>query len=330
MKTGLVLGKFYPVHKGHVALIDFARERCDLLTILVCGSASENIPLETRLGWITDLYSHDSNIRPTAIRYDEAILPNTSVPSRRAAEAWAGEVYATCGDYDFVFSSEEYGEYFAEFLGAEHIAYDPNRSEVPVSATLIRESPFKYWDFLPPVVQPYFVKKVAIVGTESTGKSTLTERLGEHFETAFVMEMARAIIEKTIECTPAHLVQIAELHAKAIREAIKHANKLLFVDTDVNVTRSYSRFLFGNDLEVAEWIDEANRFDLHLYLENDAEFVQDGTRLERDSRDWLDFEHRKMFAERGIECVPVKGTWDEKFREAIDAVNERFDLPVAG
>ncbi len=322
MKTGLVLGKFLPLHKGHIALINFAQTYCDELTILICSTASETILGEIRLDWIRESYRDNKKIKPVHIIYDETVLPNTSISSREVSQKWADYLRNKFPSFDFVFTSEKYGDYLAEFTGAIHIPFNLPKTVVPVSGTLIRQNPFQYWDYLPDNVKPYLVKKICLVGTESTGKSTLTERLAKYFNTVFVPEMAREIIEKTVECEPQHLIQIAELHARTIIEKTKIANKLLFVDTDINITKSYSRFLFAQELEADNWVEETNCFDLYLYLEKEVEFIQDGTRLEKNKRDLLDASHKNTFEEKGINFVKINGTWEERFQKAIAAVNK--------
>lgn len=327
MKKGLVLGKFLPFHKGHIALIDFARRRCEDLTVLICAAESETIPGNIRLGWVREHYREEPAVHPVLLEYDESLLPNTSVSSRRTAQKWAAFLRDKFGHFDAVFTSEKYGDHLAEYLGAVHVSFDAGRKAVPVSATQIRRAPFEFWDYLPAAAQPYFVKKVCLIGTESTGKSTLAEKLAGHYDTVFVPEMAREIIEKTAECRPEHLSRIAELHAETIVNTVSRANKLMFIDTDVNITRSYSRFLFGRELDVPGWIEDANRCDLYLYLGGDSEYVQDGTRLDRTARDRLDAGHRKIFEERNIEYARIDGGPEEKFRAAVDIINSRFTLP---
>lgn len=324
MKTGLVLGKFLPFHKGHIALIDFAKTHCDKLTVLICAAASETIAGATRLEWLKEYYKSNEKIKPVLIEYDEAILPNTSESSRAISRKWADFLKADFPPFDFVFSSENYGNFLAEFLNAAHVSFNPEKNIVSVSATQIRENPFRCWDFLPENVKPFFVVKVCLVGTESTGKSTLTERLARHFQTVFVAEAAREVIEKTEECTEEHLLQIARLHARTIIEKTKRANKILFVDTDLNITKSYGTFLFGKRIKFDSWIEEANRFDLYLYLEKDAPFVQDGTRLEKEARDLLDARHKKTFKQNRVEFVEIKGDWEERFQKAVEIVSELF------
>lgn len=46
-----------------------------------------------------------------------------------------------------------------------------------ISSTEIRKDIYGHWDWLPTNVRPYYVKKVLLIGSESTGKSTLTQIL---------------------------------------------------------------------------------------------------------------------------------------------------------
>ena len=70
MKRGLVLGKFLPLHKGHIELVNFARQRCDELTVLICSTTSEPIPGLIRLGWIEGFYKNDNQIKPVHVIYN--------------------------------------------------------------------------------------------------------------------------------------------------------------------------------------------------------------------------------------------------------------------
>ena len=70
-------------------------------------------------------------------------------------------------------------------MHAKHISFDEQRNIYSISGSLIRESPFKYWDFISATAKPYFIKKIILLGSESTGKSFLTERLANFFNTEF-------------------------------------------------------------------------------------------------------------------------------------------------
>lgn len=325
MKNGLVIGKFMPLHLGHISLINFARSFCDSLTIALCYTDKEPIPGTLRKEWLCAVFGDDNKITVLPIHYDESVLPNTSVSSKAVSALWAAHLTDVLPQKpQLLFSSEDYGNYLAGFMGATHIPFDIKREIVGVSGTQARQSPFTYWDYLPEQVRPYFVKKIAITGSESTGKSELTRRLAAYFETAFVPEMARAIIEHTEFCTRDHLKQIAVLHARAILNKTKEANKLLFADTELHTTKSYSRFLFNEELTVEDWIENANHFDLYLFLETDCPFVQDGTRLANEERIKLSQSHKQQLKDSGVNFISISGNWDNRFNEACKIIRNTF------
>ena len=137
--------------------------------------------------------------------------------------------------------------------------------------------------------------------------------------------MAREVIEETDECTEQHLIEIAELQAKTIKQKYVTANKLLFVDTDINITRSYSKYLFGKDLIVQNWVEEANLFDLYLFLDNDAPHIQDGTRLDKVRRDELNNFHLNELNDRKIKFELITGNWEERFQKSISLIDKFFE-----
>lgn len=62
---------------------------------------------------------------------------------------------------------------------------DINRITVPINATVIRQRPLTHWNMISDAAKPYYAKKIAIVGPESVGKTTLTEMLAKRFDTVW-------------------------------------------------------------------------------------------------------------------------------------------------
>lgn len=321
MVRGLVIGKFMPLHKGHEALIDFAAQNCDYLTVLLCSTKNEPIPGDKREEWLKHQYP-ENNIEIYHLQYDEAELPNTSESSKDVSKVWSGKIKEILPNINRLFSSEPYGEFVADFLAIEHYTFEVNRESFPISATDIRNNPIRYWDLISEAARSHFVFKVAIVGTESTGKTTLTEKLAAHFKTSFAKEMGREIVPKTEECTMDHLHQIAVKQAEEIQKATVAANKIMFSDSELNITKSYASFLFNQELIVEDSVEKINQFDLILYLENDADFVQDGTRLNIVRRDDLDQSHRIHFEEQKV--IFLNGNWEERFNKGLYEINKIF------
>jgi len=326
MKKGLILGKFMPLHKGHLALVDFAIKQCNELFILLCYTKNESINGIEREGWLRSAVAIYPNVNVISYLYDETELPNTSVSSEAVSLQWSRVIKNILPDTDTIFTSETYGDYLAKFLNIRHIPFDVERKAIPVSASAILANPLLNWDFIAEIAKPYFVKKIVLLGTESTGKSTLTKKLAEFFAADFVPEMAREILEKTEDCKPKHLVRIAEMHAKAILTKTKSAKRLLFIDTDINITKSYSKYLFNETLEVSEWIEEVNKAHFYIFLEPDCEFVQDGTRLPNEERNKLSIFHKEQLKQKGIAYFSIYGNWLERFDKTSTLIKEYFKI----
>ncbi len=329
MKRGLVFGKFYPFHNGHEALIRFAREQCDELIVLACISDKELIPEQQRLAWIRKTFAADSGIVVKALPYREADLPNTSVSSEEVSKVWSEKFMQVLPKIDMVCTGEDYGEYVARFMGCKHARFIRPKE---ISATMIRNDLQKHWSAMNQFAKDDLLTRVVICGTESTGKSTLAKFLAERFGGGLVTEAGRDLISNTEECSYEDLRRVAEVHAERIRVASKTARQVLFLDTDIYTTISYARFLFGRDMEPAPDVVKDSRGSLYLYLANDAPYVQDGTRLELERRDALDASHRAVLDEEGIDYHVLRGSWEEKYAEAVRLVEYSLAIryPWAG
>jgi HTH-type transcriptional repressor of NAD biosynthesis genes len=321
MVKAFVFGKFLPFHKGHEAMISFALTKCDFLSVLVCCDNAENILGEIRKNWIETTFADIKNIEVTILNYDNQLLPNTSQTSASVSEIWSREFKRHYPDYTQLITSEPYGQLIAGFMGIQHIPFDPDKGLYPVSASDIRHDLFANWHYLPAAVKPYFSLKVAVLGTESSGKTTLTEQLARHFSCSFVLESGRDLIPDSTEFTFDDLHLVAIEHAKRINDAIFGDSPLVIIDTDIHITKSYAKFSFGRELPVNDHIYNTNKTDLYLYLNNDAPYYQDGTRLNKMQRDLLNQSHRKVLADDQIKFVEISGSWQTRFERAAAEVS---------
>jgi len=326
MIKGFTTGRFCPFHLGHMALIEYAKSNCDHLTILVAAKEGEPIPLKYRLSWVTQTYLHDPNIEvigdtinhPEDLSYDDL------------SKWWGYYIFNRFGSFSRVFSSEEYGEEFAKTMNAENWVFNKARTIVPISATMIRDKPFTYWDYLNNYAKDYFVKKIAILGTESTGKTIMCERLAKHYETDWCPELGRKLVPNSRECAFDDLILVAVEHAKHILKHTRTANKVLFVDTDLTITRSYSKYLFKRELQVPFWVEDVNVMDDYIFLYHDAPYVNDGTRLNENDRKTLAGIHMKGFKEAGIKLnlfnypkdFEVDMSYDFRFDQVVKHIDK--------
>lgn len=322
MVKAFVFGKFLPFHKGHEAMINFALAKCDFLTVLVCCSDKENISSSTRKKWIDKAFEKEKNIEIRTFNYLESELPNTSTSSESVSKIWAEVFKKQLPDYSLLITSEEYGNFVAAFMNIQHIAFDIPKKLYPVSATAVRNDVFTNWQYVPGSVKPDLLLKVVILGTECTGKTTLTEKLAKYFNCSFVSEAGRDIIANSNSFTFDDLYLVATEHAKRIDKSILADSPLVIIDTDIHTTKSYSLFTFEKELEISTDIYNSNRANIYLYLNNDVEYIQDGTRLSEAERNLLDLSHRQVLKDHNIDIIEVKGDWNERFEKAVVQINK--------
>lgn len=321
MTKSFVFGKFLPFHKGHEAMIRYASGISDHLSVLVCGSDKETISAAIRKQWIEETCADVSSLTILIYEYREHDLPNTSVTSRDVSRRWAAVFKSILPDVQLVVTSESYGDMVAEFMNIRHVSFDSTRTLFPVSASLINAKRFSHWHFLPNAVKPYYAIKVVILGTESTGKTTLTQKLAEHYRCSFVLEAARDIIADSNHFDMNDLYRVVDYHTRDIRNACYGDSALVIIDTNFFVTESYAEFVFKKRLEVKEDVYRDNEATLYLYLNNDVPYHQDGTRLSEEDRDRLDASHRQILMKRGILFEEISGNWHERFLQAVQRID---------
>lgn len=315
LTTGLVLGKFAPLHKGHQFLIETARAQCDVVMVLIYDSREViDIPLHVRADWIRTLY-------PDVIVVEGWDGPSASgdAPEIKALqERYIARVLPRAVTH--VFSSEWYGDHVAEALGAVHVKVDETRETVPISGTRVRSNPHTYRSFLDPYVYKDFVKKVVLLGGESTGKSTLVQMLAKEFRTKAVVEYGRDFWEMHHDAhgqlSLVQLVELAESHRHHEDQALVSANEYVFVDTNAITTRYYSQLYHGVVHPELERLARlcAERYDKVFVCGTDIPFEQDGTRQDAAHREVMQRALVRQLEEWGIPFVLLSGSVAERVR----------------
>jgi len=313
MKRGLVIGKFMPVHNGHVALIRFAARHCDELTVSMSYTPQNPIPMEKRLDWMTQIFSDNSHIHIKTIADD---FDEPALPLEERTRRWAEVILKVYGLVDVVVSSEDYGEPFARHLHAQHILFDKDRAQHSISATLIRQHPFRYWSFIPAVVRPHFVKKVCFYGPESTGKSTMAKQLAALYETEWVPEVARELIASNIFSLE-DIERIGKAQTDRVKQKTVTANKLLICDTDVITTQIYSQHYLHHIPEQLHDYEKEVQYDQYFLFDVDVAWVADGMRDLGDRREYMFSIFRNELERRGIAYTLVRGSYEEREKMLI-------------
>lgn len=324
MTRGLIIGKFLPPHHGHVALIDFAAKQCDELIVSISDAKEDVIDAEMRLNWLKHLFKDRPGI---TFQLLEDNFDDIQLPLEERTRIWAEVIRKTYPPVSFIFSSELYGEPFAKHLNAKHVSFDPERKQFPVSASQIRKSPYQYWDFIPEIVKPHFVKKICFYGAESTGKSVMTKKMAEKYKTTFVPEVAREMITSNT-FNREDIIAIGREQTARVFRQLKKANKVLFCDTDVITTQVYSRYYLKVVPPVLYEFERMVDYDLYFLFEIDTEWVSDGLRDQGsvEARQNMHRIFKEELDRRKINYITVQGSWEE--RERI--VSKAIDLILAG
>ncbi len=308
IKTGLVFGKFLPLHKGHLALIDFALGQCEKVIVSMSFTPQDPISPDIRFAWLQQIFGENPRVE-LALEPDD--FHNPALPLFEATALWAVFIKKRFPNIKAFFCSENYGQPLAQHLGIPCVLFDINREKFPISATQIRQKPFKYWAFIPTVVRPFFVKKVCLFGPESVGKSTLSRQLATFYDTQFVHEVARDVVTSN-DFDINDIIKIGHAQQQAIHHKTLIANKLLFCDTDLITTQIYSEYYLQQIPPVLYDLEKACNFDQYFLLNIDVPWVADGLRDLGHKRQEMYQIFKQALLNRNINFIDVSGDWQTR------------------
>jgi HTH-type transcriptional regulator, transcriptional repressor of NAD biosynthesis genes len=316
MKRGLVIGKFLPIHQGHIALIEFAAVQCDELIVSMSYTLNDAIPAALRFSWIVELFQDNPKIKANLL-LDDFDDESLDLPER--TRIWADVIRKHYPSIHLLFSSESYGDPFARNLNAAHIQFDPVRKFVPVSASQIRSNPFQYWNFIPEVVRPHFVKKICFYGPESTGKSTMAATMAKKFNTEFVPEVAREMLI-TNDFSVDDIIRIGKAQTERVHEKTRTANKILFCDTDLITTQIYSQHYLGMVPQILYDLEKEVNYDVYFFMDINTEWIPDGLRDLGHRRQEMFETFKKALNDRNIPYIFLTGDREKKEEIVITTV----------
>jgi HTH-type transcriptional regulator, transcriptional repressor of NAD biosynthesis genes len=331
---GLVVGKFWPLHRGHQMLIDRALASCDEVVVISYAK-----PEHARLGpvlrdqWLATLYPSVTRLVIDDQRLLQACRSNGVEPRTLPRTDEADEVHRDfvgwlCAELlgtqvDAVFTSERYGDGFAAALArrfgahVRHVCVDQARAVVPISGTQIRSDLFGQRDFIDPRVYADLVPRVGIVGGESSGKTTLACALADRLGTLSTEEYGRELWEQRRgKLLFDDMLKIGCEQIAHEQRLAQDARNWLVCDTTPLTTCFYSLDLFGRvDPELNRLA--SRHYDLIVLCAPDFAFVQDGTRRGAHFRQAQHAWHLEQLRHEQFRSIVVAGPVEDRVRKLL-------------
>lgn len=311
LASGLVVGRFLPPHLGHLHLLENARRQVERLYVQIIADVADAPPVDLRAAWLRALLP-DAVV---LVRMDDDSA--SPLPSR----------------IDAVFGSGPEARRAATALGARLLPVDPDHRAIPLRSAQVRANPRACADALPDVVRRWYgfdakphpreVVRVAIVGPECTGKSTLAARLSAMLGGTVVPEHAEALLAGGAcdrhALRPADLEDFARGQIASEDALAALRGGLLLCDSDLLTTRLYAEQLLGG---CPEWVvREARdrRYDLTLLTAPGTPWEDAPHRVDPTGRETF-FAHMKLELER-MDRAPLilTGDWENRFQTALEA-----------
>lgn len=303
MKRTLVLGKFYPPHKGHHYLIQQALQHSEHVIILCLGSIKDTYTPQQRITALKEDLSalNVDNNRITFVHgYDETPHDENN------NEIWNShiEIFKTylrqLPPIDTVATSEDYGIELAKRLGVSHYEVDKKRNNIPMSSTAFRENPIEFWHMLGDGGKRMLTSRIVVLGAESTGTTTIAEKLTEKLkqqggvwtETKCVPEYGHELTfmkqeterknysdnNISVEWTRKDFLDVVVEQNRREEHAITNTGPVLICDTDSFATPVWEKRYLGEPL-ISDNRNSLGVGDLYLLTSHiDVPFIQDGSR----------------------------------------------------
>lgn len=179
------------------------------------------------------------------------------------------------------------------------------------------------------------IKRIVIVGPESTGKSTLCESLAAYYKTIWVREYARTYLEengKNYQYENLYEIAVGQISVEdEVYQTMSNGtnnNNLIFIDTNLYVTKVWSEFVFNKcDNRILSAI--VNRsYDLYLLCNTDLPWVEDNLREYPDleTREKLFKYYKEELVEQKVPWALISGNNEDRLDHAIKTINEQFKL----
>lgn len=169
------------------------------------------------------------------------------------------------------------------------------------------------------------VKKIAIVGPESSGKSALAIQLSRHFKAPLVVEYAREYLTaRNGVYHPKDLIEIAKGQLKLEESALQKASNLIICDTNLLVIKIWSLYKYKTCAEEIEKGWKESNYDLQLLLRPDLVYQEDPLRENPvfEERELLFQEYENELKAQNASYAIVEGKGEKRVKNALKEISK--------
>lgn len=261
-QIGIFFGTWAPMHIGHISAVHQAKRLCDGVILAVSGYEGDRgdligLGLEKRFRYTRETFRDDELV--VVDKIDETEIPRYPAGWLPWLTLLEELIQKNCEEQEVeitVFVGEEEYEQMLKKLRPTWKVKLIDRRLLPISATLIRENPLKYWQKIARPFRRHFSKNILIAGSASGGKTTLVKDLARSYGSPFSLEYARHYQEKYNVLDEElngkdYVYLLANQYRQTSNEIEGTANNgIVFADTNSTVTKAYMDwYLTANEKE---------------------------------------------------------------------------------
>ena len=347
------------MHRGHLDGIMRAKKENDKVFVIVCGYNNEpragniNMTLKERTAIVRKIFRNDEIISVLTINDSDLGIDESMSDSNWVV--WQNKVAELL--YDTIKYKDQITWYVAEpfykemleehnILKADVVLID---KVVPVSGTVIRDTPLKYWNYIVKEYRNNLCKNILITGTASEGKTTLVRDISTYFGINHSEEYGRddllAKCKVDTDLTADDFVDFLIGQDQDMRKRIINNDNGVFIsDTDNLVTLMYAKAYVDDPnvpieeneywekvYPVAKALQGRVKWDRIFLLPPKNKFVDDGSRYMKQAS----IDERIANFNILVELIKNFGLWEKveildgdfksNFEKVKDYINKLYD-----
>ena len=340
--TGLMVGHFEPLHLGQMRSILAASGQVQTLHIVITPHPMPHsdfkITLQDKARWLQmacadlpfiQIHIHDDIELPLHESFTSAVV-NIDVTNYKLQQL-AEKLKLPAETILFVAENHPLAQDSTRSQLIMNVISTPLQPEF--NSYTIALDPIAHWSAIHPQARASYTKTVAIVGGESSGKTTLVHKLANYYGASFALEMGRLYVATDLGGKETGLqysdyAPIALDHAQAIRAAKSAATApVTIIDTDFVTTQAFCEEYEGRTHPFVSACIEEYRMDYTIMLDNNTPWIADGMRSLGDTESRGRFEQRLLdiFARHNIHAYLIdQPDYDARYQQALSFIDQHI------